>query len=100
DPVVRQEIADLEIGFRTGRLMVMRSLLGKPPKAYSALTKVFCTQHQQRISAFAERALEAAGLSDAALVKAMCYSPAYTIQGGTSEVLNNVIGERLLGLPR
>jgi alkylation response protein AidB-like acyl-CoA dehydrogenase len=28
------------------------------------------------------------------------YAPAYTIQGGTTTVLRNVIGERVLGLPR
>jgi alkylation response protein AidB-like acyl-CoA dehydrogenase len=32
--------------------------------------------------------------------RAVCYAPAYTIQGGTSQVLRNVIAERLLGLPR
>jgi alkylation response protein AidB-like acyl-CoA dehydrogenase len=32
--------------------------------------------------------------------RAFCYFPAYTIMGGTSNVLRNIIGERLLGLPR
>jgi alkylation response protein AidB-like acyl-CoA dehydrogenase len=34
------------------------------------------------------------------VARALCYAPAYTIQGGTSSILRNVIGERLLGLPR
>jgi len=30
----------------------------------------------------------------------ICYSPAYTIMGGTTNVLRNIIGDRVLGLPR
>jgi alkylation response protein AidB-like acyl-CoA dehydrogenase len=32
--------------------------------------------------------------------RAVCYAPAYTIMGGTSNVLRNIIGERVLSLPR
>jgi alkylation response protein AidB-like acyl-CoA dehydrogenase len=34
------------------------------------------------------------------IARGIVYAPAYTIMGGTSEVLRNVIGERILGLPR
>ena len=30
----------------------------------------------------------------------ICYAPAYTIMGGTTNVLRNIIGDRVLGLPR
>jgi alkylation response protein AidB-like acyl-CoA dehydrogenase len=30
----------------------------------------------------------------------ICYAPAYTIMGGTTSILRNIIGERMLGLPR
>jgi alkylation response protein AidB-like acyl-CoA dehydrogenase len=32
--------------------------------------------------------------------RAVCYAPAYTIMGGTSQILRNILGERTLGLPR
>ena len=29
----------------------------------------------------------------------VAYAPAYTIMGGTTQILRNIIGERMLGLP-
>src|SRR5438477_1268905 len=52
DPVVNQEIADLESRYRIGRLLVYREALGQAPKGFSAATKVFCTEHEQRVATF------------------------------------------------
>ena len=48
DPVVRQEVAALEIGYRIGRVLVVRAVLGQGPPQMSAITKTFGTEFEQR----------------------------------------------------
>jgi alkylation response protein AidB-like acyl-CoA dehydrogenase len=100
DPRARQEIARLETGYRLGRLLVLRETLHQAPKGFSAATKSFCTEHEQRVAEFAARTFGAGLTLWGDEARAFCYSPAYTIMGGTANVLRNVIGERLLGLPK
>jgi len=100
DPLIRQEIAAIETGYRLGRLMVYRGALGQGGADFSAATKAYCTEHEQRVAQFAARALgPAAAVGEEATV-AVCYAPAYTIQGGTSAIMRNILGERVLQLPR
>ncbi len=61
DPVVRQEIAALEIGYRIGRLLVIREILRQAPAGFSAATKCFGTEHEIRVAEFVARTLGAAG---------------------------------------
>ncbi len=100
DPLIRQEIASIETGYRLGRLMVYRGALGEGSADYSAATKAFCTEHEQRVAQFAARMLGPAATVGDDVPNAVCYAPAYTIQGGTSAIMRNIIGERILGLPR
>ena len=100
DSLTRQEIAAIETGYRLGRLMVYRGALGEGSADYSAGTKAFCTEHEQRVAEFAARVLGPAATVGDAVPTAVCYAPAYTIQGGTSAIMRNIIGERILGLPR
>jgi alkylation response protein AidB-like acyl-CoA dehydrogenase len=103
-PLVRQEIARLEIGYRLGRILVYRESLRQAPKGFSAATKCFCTEHEWRVAQFVARVLgpEAMVVGDSAgdVSRGLLYAPAYTIMGGTSNVMRNILGERVLGLPR
>ncbi|MCU1351728.1 MAG: putative acyl-CoA dehydrogenase [Acidimicrobiales bacterium] len=105
DARVRQEIAGLEAGYRIGRLLVLREVMGQAPKQFSAATKTFCTEHEQRVAAFCGRVLGARTTAwddplAARVARNLCYAPAYTIMGGTTQILRNILGERALGLPR
>jgi len=102
DPLVRQEIAALETGFRIGRLLVYREVLGQAPAAFS---KTFCTEYEQRVASFCAHVLgPAATLAEpglpARVSRNLVYACAYTIMGGTTQILRNILGERVLGLPR
>ena len=100
DPLVRQEIAALESGYRIGRHLVLREILGQAPAGFSAATKTFCTEFEQRVAEFCARVAGADAMIAGRVARNACYAPAYTIMGGTTNILRNIIGERILGLPR
>ncbi len=87
-----------------GQRTTLRSLAGVEPGPESSIRKLLAAEHDQRVSDFGlERCGAAGAFTDAdsahwahAALQTLCL----TIAGGTSEVQRNVIGERLLGLPR
>jgi alkylation response protein AidB-like acyl-CoA dehydrogenase len=115
DPLVRQEIARLETGYRLGRLLVLREVLGVAPAGFSAATKTVCTEHEQRVVAFCARVLgpaaqawdpsvaashgAAASLAER-VSRNLVYAPAYTLMGGATQILRTIVAERTLALPR
>ena len=105
DARVRQEIARLETGYRIGRLLVLREVLGQAPRQFSAATKTFCTEHEQDVAAFCGRVLGARAMVagddlSARVARGLCYAPAYTLMGGTTQILRTILADRVLGLPR
>jgi alkylation response protein AidB-like acyl-CoA dehydrogenase len=66
------------------------------------IAKLFGAEHAQRV---AELALRVAGQAvlvgeDPDVVHDYLFSRCLTIAGGTSEIVRNLIAERILGLPR
>ena len=100
DPRVRQVIAGLESNYRIGRILVTREVLGQAPKGFSAATKCFCTEHEWRVAEFVANTFGAEATVWSDIVHGLLYAPGYTIMGGTSDIMRNIIGERVLGLPR
>jgi len=64
------------------------------------LSKLARTELGSRMSGFALDRQGAAGMLENEATKDFLYAPGMRIAGGTSEVQRNLIGERLLGLPR
>ena len=113
DPQLRQRLALLHIESEILRLIRMRTvsalLRGLEPGPEASLRKALSDKHGQHVMALG---LELCGtdglLADfapygdyaGAWPYGFLYSPALTIGGGTSEVQRDVIGEKILGLPR
>ena len=113
NPLMRQKLAALYIESEVLRLIRMRTVSaivrGLEPGPEISVRKALADEHGQHVM---ERALELAGTagmlgdfgpmddSDPIWTEGYLFSPALTIGGGTSEVQRNIIGERVLGLPR
>lgn len=82
----------------------MRSVSGLAPGSEASLAKLLGAEHEQRVADVAVAVLSHESLyTDGAAKVAgrnILHTLCLTIAGGTSEVQRNVIGERLLGLPR
>ena len=98
--MIRAELASLHGGYVIGRNLVLREVLGQAPPGYSAVTKTWCTEFEARVADFCVRATGAEAMLWNRVSRNLCYAPAYTIMGGTTNILRNIMGERLLGLPR
>jgi alkylation response protein AidB-like acyl-CoA dehydrogenase len=110
--MVRQRLAQLHIDFTMGKFLVYKVtwLLcqGTLPNAAAAAAKAFCTEYEQRLAQTASELLGSYGQLlpgspharlGGRVARAYLYAPAYTIQGGTSTILRNIMAMRGLGLP-
>jgi alkylation response protein AidB-like acyl-CoA dehydrogenase len=109
DGVLRQRLAaayiDGEI-LRYHQLRQISAAVNKKPGPDASLRKALKDPHGKVVFGLAKDMVGAAGMLGVehdpdweAWARGFLFSPALTVGGGTSEVLRNIIAERILGLP-
>lgn len=100
DPLLRQRFARAESLYTIARHMVLREVVGQAPKGWSAITKTLATEFEVEVAELCGAVSGADAMLWNRVSRNICYAPGYTIMGGTTLILRNIIGERMLGLPR
>ncbi|MDH3705632.1 MAG: acyl-CoA dehydrogenase family protein [Acidimicrobiia bacterium] len=109
DPVLRDELAAAHAEREVNRLLGQRARTGAVP-AVGNLGKLAMSEIARTRREVANRAVGAAGMladadaeagpAEGEAQRATLASPAPSIYGGTDQVQRNIIGERVLGLPK
>ena len=109
DPIVRQRLADAFIGLEIMRLTGLRTVSnlinGGTSGPESSIGKLHWSKWHQRLGELEMDLMGADGqvLTDGLLGDfqyTFQFSRAHTIYAGSSEIQKNIVGERVLGLPR
>ena len=111
NPAVRDKIADWYVqsqGLKYTKFRTITALSkGQTPGPEASIAKVIGASKLQDIASFAMDLQGMSGIvtdpdlapDDALHQDAFLYAPGFRIAGGTDEILRNIIGERVLGLP-
>jgi alkylation response protein AidB-like acyl-CoA dehydrogenase len=105
DPVIRQRIAELKIGVEALRLGALRALTQQMrvgiPGPEGSLSKWEWAMLNQGLTELAVDVLGPEALDpDSEWAYRFLRARANSIEGGTTEVMKNIIAERVFGLPR
>jgi alkylation response protein AidB-like acyl-CoA dehydrogenase len=110
DPLIRQRLAQAEIGLRLMRYGALRMLSNRQGGAIDGAALTYKIQWASWRRSLGELAMDVLGQAgeiargdDYAfppLPSMFLYSRADTIYGGTNQIQRNIIAERILGLPR
>ena len=113
DSTVRQQVArfytELQAIKYSSLRQLTRQLRGEPPGPESSLVKLAASELNQRVVLFAIALLGPAsqvvsqsvqGIDGSYWMHCALSTHLYTIAGGTSEIQHNILGERVLGLPK
>ena len=110
DATLRDELMRLYTGFQVAKMTNQRALdkirSGQLPGPEMSIAKLALTQNMTGTAEFVARVLGPRLTADTgewgtfAWAKFLCGTPGMRIAGGTDEVLRNIVGERVLGLPK
>jgi alkylation response protein AidB-like acyl-CoA dehydrogenase len=110
DPLVRQRLADLVVRSRVAQYTNQRAMdkirAGQTPGPELSIAKLASTQLSVRLADFVAGVLGAKLTADSgewgtyAWGQLVLGTPGMRIAGGSDEVMRNIVGERVLGLPK
>ncbi len=110
DPLVRQQLAIIIVNERLARYTTLRAMsriaVGQLPGPEMSLAKLSLTANMVRTCNLVSSLLGPSLVADTGAWGTYAWSefllgvPGMRIAGGTDEVLRNIIGERVLGLPK
>ncbi len=110
DPLVRQKLADVIIRNQVSRYSTVRSMaavaVGQAPGPELSLAKMALTDAMMRTNELLSLVLGPALVADTGRWGTFAWShyllgvPGMRVAGGSDEVLRNIVGERVLGLPK
>ena len=110
DPLIRQQLASIVVHERVARYTNLRAMakiaVGQLPGPEMSLAKMALTANMVRTGNLLSSALGPALIADTGAWGTYAWSefvlgvPGMRIAGGSDEVLRNIVGERVLGLPK
>ena len=110
DPIVRDKLADLYAHYRVASYNNQRAMAkiraGQTPGPEMSTAKMALTDNQLRLCAFLSEVLGPKIVVDTgewgtyAWNQLILGTPGLRIAGGSDEVMRNIVGERVLGLPK
>jgi acyl-CoA dehydrogenase len=110
DPLVRQQVADIVINGRVASYTNLRAMAkiaaGQLPGPEMSISKLSLTYNMRRMVELLSHVLGPKLVADSGEWGTYAWSqfvlglPGMRVAGGTDEILHNIIGERVLGLPK
>lgn len=110
DPIIRHELADIVMNYRIAGLNAARTTAkakaGQLPGPEGSIGKMVLVNNQARLVKFLSHVLGPKLIADSgewgtyAWANFVLGTPGLRIAGGSDEVMRNIVGERVLGLPK